>query len=274
MAAVPKPVNPKTIKAKTIKARGSPAADTALIGPGDEPGASTDPADIAALEAIEESASEPVADEAESGDAIVLAETQPDAAPKSTKAWKYEAKNHFTMLTTAQGTSSSPDVIEVTEVFWYGCPHCFNFDPYLKKWQEGIPDDVNFVRLPVIWNPTNQIHARMFYTAEALGKLDEMHEEIFREMHINKKTLTTEGAIQEFFLRFGVSEDEFKSTFRSFAVESKLKRAKNLTQRYRIQSVPILVTNGKYLTQGPGVKNFDDMLAVTDELVERERQEL
>jgi thiol:disulfide interchange protein DsbA len=125
-----------------------------------------------------------------------------------------------------------------------------------------------------MWNPTNEIHARMFYTAEALGKLDEMHEAIFREMHINNQSLTTEASIEALFLNFGVSEEEFEDTFRSFAIESKLKRAKNLTQRYRIQSVPILVTNGKYLATGPDVKNFDDMLAVTDELIEREQQEL
>jgi thiol:disulfide interchange protein DsbA len=123
-----------------------------------------------------------------------------------------------------------------------------------------------------MWNPTNQIHARIFYTAEALNKLDVIHDAIFKEMHVNRKQLTSEDDIREFFARFDVSEEEFNSTFRSFGVESKLKRAKNLTQRYRIQSVPLLVINGKYLTTGPGVKNFDDMLAVADELIERERQ--
>ena len=90
----------------------------------------------------------------------------------------------------------------------------------------------------------------------------------------SRQTLTTEASIQEFFLGYGISEQEFTDTFRSFAVESKLQRAKNLTQRYRIQSVPLLVTNGKYLTQGSEIKTFEEMLAVTDELVDRERQEL
>jgi thiol:disulfide interchange protein DsbA len=125
-----------------------------------------------------------------------------------------------------------------------------------------------------MWNPTNQIHARMFYTAEALGKLDQVHEAVFRAIHRDKQTLTTEASIREFLLDYGISEQEFNDTFRSFAVESKLQRAKNLTQRYRIQSVPLLVTNGKYLTQGSEVNNFEEMLAVTDELVDRERQEL
>ena len=188
-------------------------------------------------------------------------------------AQQYEAGVHYQALPVPVQTANN-DAVEVVEVFSYACVHCYNFDPYINKWEARLPDDVNFVRLPVIWNPTNQIHARAFYTAESLGKLDEMHEAIFREIHINKKTLSTEADIQIFFERYDVSQEEFESTFRSFAVESKLKRAKNLTQRYRIQSVPLLVTNGKYLTQGTEIKNFDDMLAVTEELVERERQEL
>jgi thiol:disulfide interchange protein DsbA len=234
----------------------------------------TESTDLAILEAVEESASDVAAEEAETEEAIVLAEALPESETGTQKQWKYSPEKHFTVLTTAQGTSSPPDVIEVTEVFWYGCPHCYSFDPYLAKWKEGLPDDVNFVRLPVMWNPTNQIHARIFYTAEALGKLDEVHEAVFQAMHRDKQTLTTEASIQKFLLDFGISEQEFNDTFRSFAVESKLQRAKNLTQRYRIQSVPLLVTNGKYLTQGSEIKNFDEMLAVTDELIERERQEL
>jgi thiol:disulfide interchange protein DsbA len=202
----------------------------------------------------------------------VLAQADTDAAPAESTTWKFSEGQHYISLTTAQGTSSPPDVIEVAEVFWYGCPHCYNFDPFLKSWQPTLPDSVKFVRLPVMWNPTNKIHARVFYTAEALGKLDEMHEAIFREIHINKKALTEESDIQDFFENYDVSEEEFQSTFRSFAVESKLKRAANLTKRYRIQSVPLLVVNGKFLTSGPGIKNFDDMLAVADELIEREQQ--
>ncbi len=234
----------------------------------------TESANLAVLEAVEESASEIPADQTALDDVIVLADTAPESKTSTQKRWKYSPETHYTILTTAQGTSSAPDVIEVTEVFWYGCPHCYNFDPYLEKWKANLPEDVNFVRLPVMWNPTNEIHARIYYTAEALGKLDEVHEAIFRAMHRDKQTLATEASIQAFLLDFGISEQEFNDTFRSFAVESKLQRAKNLTQRYRIQSVPLLVTNGKYLTQGSEIKTFDEMLAVTDELIERERQEL
>jgi len=220
---------------------------------------------------VEESSAEEVVKES---DEIVLAKTEsPDPESAAVKEWKFSEGKHFTVLTTAQGTSSPLAKIEVAEVFWYGCPHCFNFDPYVEKWKETLPDDVSFVRVPVMWNPTNELHARIFYTAEALDKGDVLHDAVFREMHLNKKTLATEDEIRDLFIQYGVSEDEFDNTFRSFGVESKLKRAKNLTQRYRIQSVPLLVVNGKYVTTGPEIKTFDDMLAVTDELIEREQQE-
>ncbi len=250
------------------------APQSAAIIESEQPEVLTESTNIAALEAVEESASDVAADQTETDDAIILAEAAPEAKTSPQKRWKYSPEKHYTILTTAQGTSSAPDVIEVTEVFWYGCPHCYTFDPYLEKWKANLPDDVNFVRLPVMWNPTNQIHARMFYTAEALGKLDQVHEAVFRAIHRDKQTLTTEASIQKFLLNYGISEQEFNDTFRSFTVESKLQRAKNLTQRYRIQSVPLLVINGKYLTQGSEMKNFEEILAVTDELVDRERQEL
>lgn len=225
---------------------------------------------------VEESAGddEPTSDESSkdigADGKIVLAQAETAPAPLPQK---YQAKTHYIKLATAQGTSSPPDVVEVAEVFWYGCPHCFNFDPIVDNWETKLPDDVNFIRLPVMWNPTNAIHARLFYTLEALGKLDGTHEAIFREIHINNKTLTNETEIISFVGKHGVSTEDFEKTFRSFAVESKLKRAKNLTQRYRIQSVPLLVINGKYLTSGKGIKNFDDMLAVADELIAREQQD-
>jgi len=234
---------------------------------------SEEAAAIATVEVVEESAGDTDTTTSAADEEIVLAKSEPEADEQDAPQWQFSEGQHFTKLTTAQGTSSAPDVIEVAEVFWYGCPHCFNFDPYLDKWTPALPDDVRFIRLPVMWNPTNQMHARIFYTAEALKKLDVMHSAIFKEMHVNRKSLTSENEIQEFFARFDVSEEEFNNTFRSFPVENNLKRARNLTvERYRVQSVPLLVVNGKYLTTGPGVKNFDDMLAIADELVERERQ--
>lgn len=234
---------------------------------------STEAPDTEEIEPVEESAADTGESAAGDEDRIIIAEAESAAAPTPARQ-KYSEGQHYTVLTTAQGTSSSPDVVEVAEVFWYGCPHCYNFEPYVSRWEQELAEGVELIRLPVMWNPTNEIHARMFYTAEALGRLDEMHPAIFREMQMNGKTFTTEADIEEFFGGFGVSAEDFRSAFRSFPVETRLKKAKSLTQRYRIQSVPLLVVNGKYVTGGPGVKTFDDMISVANELVAREQAEL
>jgi thiol:disulfide interchange protein DsbA len=201
--------------------------------------------------------------------------TQPAKTADADKGdWKYTEGADFRRMTTAQGTSSPPDKIEVAEVFWYGCGHCYNFDPMIAEWKTGKPDNVAFVRIPVIWNPTNQAHARLMYTAEALGVLDKLHGEIFKAIHESGKTLTSEADMIELFAKVNVDEAAFREAFNSFGVTSAVKRAENLTRRYGIKSVPVIIVNGKYATDAPNIKTFDDILAVTNELVAREDQEL
>jgi thiol:disulfide interchange protein DsbA len=217
-----------------------------------------------------------VAEETEGLDAVVVAseeivlEEVATAAP-ATQDWKFSEGEHFRRMTTAQGTSSAPDKIEVAEVFWYGCPHCYDFDPILSEWEQSKASDVSFVRIPVIWNPTNQVHARLMYTAEALGVLPQVHEAIFESIHQRGNMLTAEADMIELFAAYDIDETAFKEAYQSFGVTSAVKRAENLTRRYQIRSVPVVVINGKYATDAPGVKSFGDMIAVTNELVERER---
>ena len=251
-----------------------PGADTPpAAAPAPGPAAAEPPAAQQALP-VEESAGDPAPDDASAVVQQALNETAGAAKPRQTPIeWRYPEGKYFIRLPSAQGTSSAPGSIEVAEIFWYGCPHCYNFDPYLSRWQQNLPDDVRFVRIPVMWNPTNAIHARIYYTAEALDILDKVHPAVFEAMHRQGKTLTKEKDIREFFSGFGVSSEEFDKTFQSFSVESKLKRAAELTRKYEISSVPILVIDGKYVTKGPEVKSFDDMLAVADELILRERED-
>lgn len=242
----------------------APAAPAAPASPEvAAPAPATTPAPDAG---VQESAAPAASD---GGEQLKLASAAPAAGAP---AWRFHEGEHFTVLTAAQGTTSVPGKIEVTEAFWYGCPHCYEFDPTILAWAAKLPDDVVFVRLPVMWNPTNQIHARMFYTAQALGKLEEIHTAIFREIHVEKKMETEENEIQALFARFGVSAADFQKTFRSFAVESQLKRAKDLTARYQIRSVPLIIVNGKYVANGPGIHSYEELLAVASELIERERR--
>ena len=197
---------------------------------------------------------------------IVLA--QADPAPAS---GRFQLGTHYERLPAAQGTSSSPDLVEVAEVFWYGCPHCYTFDPYLENWREDLPEDVSFVRIPAVWNALLQIHARAFYAAEALGVSDELHAPIFREIHINRNGLDSQGALADFFVAHGVEAGAFDAAFESFSVNTKMNRADELSRRYRIASVPTVVINGKYTTDAGMAGSYEELMELIDELVAMER---
>lgn len=185
----------------------------------------------------------------------------------------FELGTHYQLLTPTQPTSSGPDEVEVAEIFWYGCPHCFAFEPYLEAWRPAAADYVSFVRVPAVWNPTLLVHAQVFYTAEALGKSAEMHGAIFQEIHVGGNHLDTEQKLVEFFERFGVRADEFANAFNSFTVNAKLQRADELNRRYRISSVPSIVINGKYTTNATMAGSYERLIELIDELAAREYSE-
>ena len=197
---------------------------------------------------------------------IVLAQASTTGATR-----QFELGEHYERLTPAQPTSSGPDQIEVAEVFWYACPHCYTFDPYLESWKENLASDVNFVRIPVLWAGIHQIHARIYYTEETLNKLDEMHSAVFREIHVNRNGLDNVASIRDFFGNYGVDAETFDNTFESFAVYTKLQRADELARRYRISSVPTVIVNGKYTTSATMAGGYPQLMEIIDELIAMER---
>jgi thiol:disulfide interchange protein DsbA len=196
---------------------------------------------------------------------IVIA--QADAA----QSHRFSLGTHYERLSPTQPTSSSPEQIEVAEIFWYGCPHCYTFDPYLESWQENLPSDVSFVRIPAMWNDLLKIHAQAFYTAQVLNLAEEVHTPLFREIHVNGNALNTKPALQEFFSGFGVDAETFDDAFESFTVFKNMQDADNLSRRYRISSVPAVVVNGKYTTNATIAGSYPILLEVIDELVAMER---
>jgi thiol:disulfide interchange protein DsbA len=183
---------------------------------------------------------------------------------------RFELGREYERLSPTQPTSSPPDQVEVAEVFWYGCPHCFAFDPILKKWIASKPEYVSFIRIPAVWNDLLKLHARAFYTAEELGKGAQMHDAFFKEIHEKGNHLDTEDKLQEFFGQFGVDAATFKQTFDSFAVNSKVQHADELNRRYKISSVPTIVVNGKYVTDGTMAGSWDTLLELVSELAASE----
>jgi len=184
----------------------------------------------------------------------------------------FEAGKHYTVLTPAQPTSTDPGKVEVAEVFMFGCPACAGFEPRLQAWLERKPDYINFVRVPVQWesHPESPIHARAYYTAEALGKLEEIEGPFFNEFHANGNRLDTEEKLAAFFAQHGVDAATFKSAFNSFAVNAKVKRAGELVGRYRVQSTPTVVINGKYLSGGQQAGSYEAWFAIIEDLAARE----
>ena len=176
----------------------------------------------------------------------------------------------YLRLKKAQPTSTA-DKIEVVELFWYGCPHCNDLEPFINSWLADKPDDVEFVRMPAIFGERSKPLARAYYTAEVLGVLDETHSALFKAIHEQQQKLNTDAEIQAFFLAHGVSEEDFTSTYNSFAVAIKMNNAQLMTRRYAITGVPTLIVNGKYSTSGSQAGTHARILRVVDYLVAQER---
>ncbi len=184
--------------------------------------------------------------------------------------WKYEENKHYRTLPLAENVRIENDKVEVLEVFAYSCNHCFNFESKLEAFEKNKASYIDFVRMPVVYSEAYKTHARIYYTAESLGKLDVMHIEVFKAIHLDRKRLMNDNEIYELFEKQGVSRNQFENRFRSFTVESKLNRAERLTKKYKIRSTPTLVINGKFAANGPAIRTLEEMLLVTKELAQRE----
>ena len=187
---------------------------------------------------------------------------------------KFIAGTHYIELSAPANTNDSSKV-EVLEVFWYGCSHCFRFEPLIANWEAVMPADVDFGRFPAIWNGLMEVHAQVYYTAEAMDALDVVHEHVFNAINIEGNRLQNEGQIGALFAKYGINEDDFTKSFNSFSVRTKVNQAKQRMEAYEIRSTPNMIVNGKYLVAtGQSVSTQVDMLEVVDFLVEKERQQL
>lgn len=177
----------------------------------------------------------------------------------------------YKALRPAVPTSVAPGKIEVVEVFWYACGHCYLLEPKLEAWERnGKPANVELVRLPAVWNDVLKTHARLFYTIEILGKR-ELHAEAFREINVRGNHLDTLQKIEAFFTSRGVSKADFQKAFAGFAVESKMARAIDLNKRYRITSTPTVIVNGRYVTDAGMAGGEEKLFQVVNALAAREK---
>ncbi len=154
---------------------------------------------------------------------------------------------------------ATPDKVEVVEMFWYGCPHCYELEPVTQEWLKRKPENVTFTRIPVAFGASWESGARAYYAAEALGVLDKLHPLLFDAFHQRRK-LNTEDELAVFFAEHGVDQEAFRKAFKSFQTETQLRRGNQLAQRYGVKGVPAVIVNGKYDVRSPRIFEVVDFL--------------
>lgn len=166
---------------------------------------------------------------------------------------------------------SKPGKIEVVELFWYGCPHCYHFEPVINPWVDKLPEDVNFKRVPAMFGGPWDAHGQMFLTLEAMGVEHKVHAAVFDAIQNQRKQLTKPDDMAEFLATQGVDKDKFLSTFNSFAIRGQVNQAKELAKKYEITGVPSMVVNGKYRFDLGTAEGPEGVLNVADQLIAKER---
>lgn len=161
--------------------------------------------------------------------------------------------------------------IEVLEIFWYGCPHCYHFEPTIEPWSKNLADDVVFKRLPAVFNKQWEIGARAYFSAQILNVLDESHSALFHATHAENRVFNTAEKLADFYTAYGIDKDLFLKTYKSFVVNTKVARAKAQVPKFGVEGVPVLVVEGKYLITGQMAKSYENMLKIADYLVAKER---
>lgn len=204
--------------------------------------------------------------------------------PTTPATFRWTEGQHFNPLPVAQPTSAAPGNVEVVEIFWYGCGHCYALEARLESWdKKQRPAYVQFNRLPVVWNEVTREDARLYYTIEALGRLSDLHTAVFRELHVNRSPLTilagegvvdkaaTEKRVRAFLTQNGVAEADIARTYRSFATENRLRQAENLSRRYLADHTPMVVVGGKFTADVSTAGGPDQLFQLVNDLAARER---
>ncbi|WP_036252995.1 thiol:disulfide interchange protein DsbA/DsbL [Methylobacter sp. BBA5.1] len=179
----------------------------------------------------------------------------------------------YETLSQAQPTNN-PAKVEVIEFFWYGCPHCYDFEPLLRKWEQNLPDYVEFIRQPAVFSSLWGKHAKAYFTAEALGVVDKVHADFFDAIQVKKQKLEDEDQLAKFFAEHGVDEEQFRAAYNSFLVDTKMRQAGAIAARYGVTGVPAVIINGKYKTNGPLAGSHEKMIEIMNQLIEQERANL
>jgi thiol:disulfide interchange protein DsbA len=194
----------------------------------------------------------------------------------ATAVGHWQPGTNYQLLSAPQATTAGSGKVEVDEVFWYGCGHCYALDPTLEGWKAGKAPYVEFVRIPVIWGQVHRQHAKLYYTLQALHRLD-LHSKVFDAIHkqgialASRDDLEARAQQQSFLATQGVSEKDFNAAYDSMTVASNMLRAEDLTKKYAISSVPTMIVNGKYSTSVPEAGGAERLIPLINDLAASEK---
>lgn len=197
-------------------------------------------------------------------------------APATTAPARWKAGTNYKLVANPQPTSVPAGKVEVSEVFWYGCGHCYSLDPALESWQQSKAPYVEFVRVPVIWGPPQRQHAKLYYTLQALRRPD-LHAKVFEAIHrqglqlIGRSEEQARSIHSAFLTREGVSEKDFNAAYDSMSVAANILRAENLTKNLQVSTVPVMIVNGKFSTSVDEAGGTAEMLALVNDLAASEK---
>lgn len=178
----------------------------------------------------------------------------------------------YLTLAPAQRTDVKKGQIEVTEFFWYGCPHCFHLEPELNAWAKKQAKDVVIKRVPAVLNESWAALARAYYALESLGLLSKLHGDLFNAIHVNGMDLNPPDAFFDWAVTKGVDRKKLASAYNSFGVNSKVMRAQQMTKSYKLSGVPGFAVNGKYLTSAYMTGSQPKLFEALDLLIAMERK--
>jgi thiol:disulfide interchange protein DsbA len=198
-------------------------------------------------------------------------------------AGKWTPGTHYRVVSPAQPTDVGSGKVEVLEIFWYACPHCYSLEPYIESWKKKHAPYIEFVRVPVMWGPIHRAHAQLYYTLKALGRLEALNARAFQEVHrlveLQKPPLVTPGddaetlhLMSNWAASQGISARDFSDAWNSFSVNKDMQTAEELTRRYRVEGVPLFIVNGKYITDVGMASGQANLVSLLDDLAASEKR--
>jgi thiol:disulfide interchange protein DsbA len=213
--------------------------------------------------------------------ASTVAAATSTASAAATGGTQWQDGVNYTRTVPAQPTNVPAGQVEVLEFFWYACPHCYALEPTVQAWLKSKPAYITFTRVPVEWNEGHRSLAHLFYALEAMGKLNDVHGEIFKEIQVNGDPLigpdpnnvaSAERTQVSFIKKLGLSDADFEKAYQDMNVQTAMQRADQLVERYRVTAVPTFVVNGKYTTDVTMAGGPEKLMSLLSDLAAQEHR--